>query len=639
MTDLCQCCKVNKLTPSRKKLNNALICYRCKMRYKEGWLSIIFDCKKELKAVYVNSLELLSKKSENQTDLEHQTVKIKEYSKVILKFMDQDQLCLKFEKNCRFGDAGHVTKEKGKQKGAKAKDQICKWCIFKKVLFLVKKMTCFKLNNNDADAHLKDFYKCNEFICQNVIEELDLGKDNLQKNEQSLPSPSSSEENDKCRSVEIIPLNQTKLQTHTETLSKTLFKMFKQFHQDDINSCNYLIEMFESLNSLAKKSENYRSSMMSTDSIEIVALTQAEPFSIGKSMLDRKEQADNISDWLPYWSAVDAIKMDDNLHSGSPHSFLKNNMNDHLPLKKYQKYRLFIKVLMSLVFDCVPETLLRGNRGNCDSFMNSNEFSDPSSELGLPQNQINFLCIYREGINMVMKCVYENTKYTAAGNNDIILNEAKKSIPNEYFKMMMEYYKKLKLQLITLQFLWSYDHRYERFYLNENVYFSLNTLKRKIEFYFAKKLDATHITSSSSTFDTKETLQALKESKKFIQNLQFISKNLSSKPKFLLIIITLTYILKHHTEFYRELCSNLTFDKFMKTPPLVYLREYSEKAEVTLISLYQILTYFEMYDIYKIMHNFVDDAGNMELFLLSSSNAENVEWQKAFERSFFMKLY
>ena len=81
----------------------------------------------------------------------------------------------------------------------------------------------------------------------------------------------------------------------------------------------------------------------------------------------------------------------------------------------------------------------------------------------------------------------------------------------------------IEKHLVTLQFLWNFDHRSCRFYLNDRAYFSLETLKNKIIPYLNGK-------GVSNDY-----------AHNFVLNLYNIARALSMRPKFHLVLICCTY--------------------------------------------------------------------------------------------------
>ena len=167
---------------------------------------------------------------------------------------------------------------------------------------------------------------------------------------------------------------------------------------------------------------------------------------------------------------------------------------------------------------------------------------------------------------------------------------------------MMEQYEQ---QSMTLQFLWSFDHRTGKFFLNEHAFFSFSTIKTKIIFYFTQKHGKT-----------------LDQAEKFINDLYFVSKSLSMRPKFQLILISLSYMAYSALTnvvlpVFKEQCE---IPNYFTNVQKNLLEEKNSRKFILLQLMKILLVHFDLHVTFDVLKDLVPRAVEMELFILSDSS-------------------
>ena len=170
---------------------------------------------------------------------------------------------------------------------------------------------------------------------------------------------------------------------------------------------------------------------------------------------------------------------------------------------------------------------------------------------------------------------------------------------------------KLEQHSLTIQFLWSFDHNNGKFYWNEHAYFSFSTLKTKILFYYSQRQ------SSSSTSKRKD------EADKFISDLYLVSKSLSNRPKFQLILISIAYLGYWATKYVIPLFQEQKEVKgYFHDHEIKSIEAKNERKFLVSKFLWRLLVHFEMDGIFEAMKELIPKAVEMELFVLSDSSRD-----------------
>ena len=155
----CQCCQTiikSTLQPKKLLLNNVPFCNHCKEQYRSCWLLIVLSCVEKIKVIY-------QEMSKNVMTLAN----IANSYAIILRKEIQKQLQLSSKSGCQSG-----IKFQDNQKFCnlyKKKFSKCKWCVFKKMVPLVMKISIFRYKKvDDCYDSLRHFYNYNEEICKRV---------------------------------------------------------------------------------------------------------------------------------------------------------------------------------------------------------------------------------------------------------------------------------------------------------------------------------------------------------------------------------------------------------------------------------------------------------------------------------------
>ena len=181
---------------------------------------------------------------------------------------------------------------------------------------------------------------------------------------------------------------------------------------------------------------------------------------------------------------------------------------------------------------------------------------------------------------------------------------------------------------LTLRFLWSFDHKSGRYLLNEHTYFSFEILKTKILFYYSQNF--------------------LPGAEKFISDLFSVSKSLSLRPKFQLILICIIYMSNAATLYlspiFRNHCSssvqnysqngqqvyinNIQNNYYQTTgsalsayqADLIYgIKKQIENHFILVQCLRHLVVHFDMENIFDTLLRVIPKCVEMELFILSDS--------------------
>ena len=161
---------------------------------------------------------------------------------------------------------------------------------------------------------------------------------------------------------------------------------------------------------------------------------------------------------------------------------------------------------------------------------------------------------------------------------------------------------------VTIQFLWSFDYRSGKFILNEHAHFGFNTLKTKIFFHYNQHK------------------RPISESEKFISDLYSISKSLSSRPKFQIILISVAYLgfwaIQYVIPIFKEQCE---IKGYFSEEQVEGITEKNRKKHVLMDFFWKLMVHFEVADIFKTLIDIVPKAVEMELFILTNS-CKNMGW-------------
>ena len=216
-------------------------------------------------------------------------------------------------------------------------------------------------------------------------------------------------------------------------------------------------------------------------------------------------------------------------------------------------------------------------------------------------------------------------KNRKTSNTSIGVPSSLESLSKETLKKCMHNVDSIDNITLTIQFLWTFDHVKGRFYLNEYAYFSFETLKTKIYFYFS------HNSAADATSASQGIKKPLQEAEKFILKLYNISKLLSTRPKFQLILLTILYSIDASMQ-------GQPLTSYLRSPGLQgqlgqlgqayyftkeqyqVLSEYEEKRMVNLAlvrDLKRFAVHFDLKDIYDGLCEIIPKAIEMDLFVLS----------------------
>jgi len=159
--------------------------------------------------------------------------------------------------------------------------------------------------------------------------------------------------------------------------------------------------------------------------------------------------------------------------------------------------------------------------------------------------------------------------------------------------------------LVTFKFLFCFDHRCGKFYLNEYSHFNLATLKTKILFYFNERGN-------------------VEEYDNFVNNLYSVSKQLSARPKFQLALVCLCYMITMQTDIMVPVLTK----QFDQRDEITNLENRVGNLRNLKSNLVKLLVQFDLFDIFSGLLEIIPKAVEMQLFLMSDSYV-NIEWQRS----------
>ena len=476
------------------------VCHPCMKVYKELWLELIFDCKDKFKSVVDTTLP-------SDRDL-----KVKLYSEILINLFKNYQI---IPNQGHEGNEGHDIKIKPSikkiltcQRGFSFKEisngggcdlntNRCSCCMSIKMLCVIKLMTTFRLSQ--TDMYLKDIYFYNCEICDKIIKFISDGPldDNVQSETQEkerticaspyqdqgqdLQSISTNEDTDERNDsgIELIvpcspePINRNcnKILSFPNTWKENLrFKflgMFEQFHKDDLNLCKYMDHIFESSSYLFKKgilfsnNENSVELVCIETNVSVKRCSLDSDFSnihVGNLDNSKNIKAENYyvtnSHEGKYPNHTQARMLWNNI-SGCENGQVKNLVGPIGPIgpigssssksstsqsnnrkELFQKTGDFVAFLIQMLFNHIPFNTL-----------NSYKF-----------------CPY-DVFNLIIQRYFSiEKKETAKGRPE----ENDRTLKSKHLWNIIENFKSLRQRLVILTFLWSFDHRYGRFYMNEH---------------------------------------------------------------------------------------------------------------------------------------------------------------------------
>lgn len=188
-------------------------------------------------------------------------------------------------------------------------------------------------------------------------------------------------------------------------------------------------------------------------------------------------------------------------------------------------------------------------------------------------------------------------------NQFILIQSAAQKI----FKQCIANVENIDKTALTLQLLWTFDYNTKRFYLSESTYFSFQTFKTKVYLYY---------TSHGWKVEHAES---------FIFKIYSVSKLLSMRPKFQLILITISFLMnsstvsKYDHPFITYLRTQVKVPVNFTKEQLQLLSEYEEKMTINLTlrnNLQMFLVHFDLKNIYDTLCEVVPQMIEMEIFVL-----------------------
>ena len=249
-TVACNSCILQFDTPKKTKnhiINNLNFCYQCRTVFRKFWQDLILGCKDELK-------------KEFDKNYSEDGALVKEYFKIIDTHIEEcynNKLLLPlcpnkykptlYDKICPYEFAWQ---------------QRCQWCVSKRMLPLVNKFPMVKYCHNAYKQDYSFWQKLsavNESVRQSFVEKYISANTNEEKishlenrnHQVTSASPISIiSKNNLSNSIARLSDNNTQqLQQSTQ-----IYKILRQIHQDQMNSCFYLDGMFENAKYYSKKS-------------------------------------------------------------------------------------------------------------------------------------------------------------------------------------------------------------------------------------------------------------------------------------------------------------------------------------------------------------------------------------------------
>ena len=372
-----------------------------------------------------------------------------------------------------------------------------------------------------------------------------------------------------CRELTLpLPIEINYYNSREKIAIQKLFNMFHQVHQDHINSCFYLEGMYENATYFLNRLE---------DSYELISVSSHERKQV-KNVFDKK-------------ALIRYVNSDfDMLDFGRGHewdfNFMTGKIRSYLPLKPIQRLFIFLRISTALITH--PD--------QTSQVLNRNPVGSRLTQLAIQK--------YKTASPEDTAMYYENLIKT--------MN-------------IMEDYENHSL---TLKFLWSFDYRSGNFFLNENAYFNLKTIESRVLTYYNRKFQTGSKPESGSETKIVKNAENLSRMKnEFISNLYCISKSLSTKPKFQLILISLAYMTFGATKYIIPFFDyqNKTFENYF-SPEQVKVISQANDLKVSLLEfLKRLLVHFNLFDMYHVLTDIIPKAVEMELFILSEPTREFAE--------------
>ena len=625
---ICKCCLLNfdpkKLSQAKRHLiNNLPFCNHCRESYRNIWQDMSMKCQEKLKKVY-QEIEVSRKDrrlncSKNfQLELDASSSGTASIGGNIIKQNASTKYAaiLINEINLRLDSAAPPCKNDYKLSDLNTTCSFnvkrsfkCSLCIFKRMLYLTKKMPVFRYSSKDFSGHInlwKHFFSYNAMICQVIIDKFEIDMDDDSSGDQDEDEDmdvdlcvdievEDGQERDRGRSrgrnrdldqddqdtieditnelqtLEVAPFKippEVENTVFNESFQK-LYQVFRQIHTDQQNSCFYLEGIYENPSFLIKK---YGANI---DSKELISITSCRSSKINEN---------NI---MNYWDDSD-FKF---LEFIGDYSFVKEKIKDYLPLKTSQSLFLFFRIALLHVSP------------------------DKKAVVGHTGTRL---------VSLAIEKYLNSTSKNLSLHYDNLLKSA------ELLTIMEEH-------SVTLQFLWSFDHKTGKFYLNEHSHFDFNTIKTKILFYYSQNNAKNAATNEhneqneqSRSQQDKDRIEA--EIQKFILDLYTVSKSLSMRPKFQLVLISLAYMVYASLKYMKPLYVSQTSIDGYFTPEQNYrTSERICKAYYLASVLKKFLVYFDLNNVMDILEYLIPKAVKMDLFVLSDST-KNMNWDYTVKR-------
>ena len=428
----------------------------------------------------------------------------------------------------------------------------CCCCVFKKMLIILRKMTIFRLSKRDK--FLDKFFILNDDICQLLIDKFTEIK--LEDSRSDCDIISLSIDSEKAVDIHVNEHDEKAIQSlqkvqspYNQIISRQdnkFYNIFKQIHIDDCNKCNYLEFIFESYSYLfhrgyAPHSHNEE------DSVELLSIESNVKVSKFNSEGNTIPENEDLHIYITNSSRISQIESLTGLNS------LKREINTYIPRELFQKMADFIAVFVQMIYEYIPGKWAAGSNEK----MKQGKFCP---------YQIFNLCI-RKYLTLLKQNEASGVK---SESRDLVVHDQSKdkSLSLVYYLWcVIEDYTYLRQQLITLSFLWSYDHRSGKFYLNKQAYFSIISLKTKIMTYFSAN--------------------KLQDCEAFISDLMTLARALSAKPKFQLVLIVI-YITCKNTSFcnmYNGIQEVSGLRNIFSTSDMAYFEEFAYRTNRCAVGL------------------------------------------------------
>ena len=501
----------------------------------------------------------------------------------------------------------------------------CHWCVFKRMTPLTEKMPVFRFSGSDNDdkdqknfwrlyfsvnfkvtARVIDYFKL-ELVAydhghglQSMYEGVEIKKrtdrrfgksvkliEKQSSSDTHMGSSLTSSSTASKRKIEDHPDNSVTVSPEVQAIQKVIklndscqnalykiYNILKQIHTDQMTKKPYLDGIFENPTYLFKRlgvSPN-----RNIDSIELISIeTYRDPLTKG----------------IQFHNPLVAQPQRPHQHgsTSSPNATsaknIINQMDNFSPLKITSHLHSFMLAIIRL-------------------FSNTSSIGDGRGQIAT--------C----AIQMISIAV---RNLEAARNAKSNLNSYDRQKVSEALQKNLydttNFIEKIDKAMVTLQFLWSFDHITGKFYLNHQAHFSFETLKTKIFLKLEESAAA-----------------------KFISDLYITAKTLSARPKFQLLLMVMLHadeIMNHRLKFLYD--RQRAEENYFTLKDRNFLETQFQTNSLIMDAFRNLVPHFDLTDTMLTLKYLIPQAVEMELFMLSEVSKKEITEKTSY--SFLQKCW